>query len=98
MKFQKGDGTASETRSPSARKVWIEINAGDSSNNQVFTSPSARKVWIEMICRIYILRIRKSPSARKVWIEIILEIDCLISVMSPSARKVWIEISMIIMY
>ena len=56
-------------RSPSARKVWIEINV-IIQNTQRGMSPSARKVWIEMATLSGTSLINGSPSARKVWIEI----------------------------
>ena len=70
MKYQKGSLRLIVPWSPSARKVWIEIEKGAGTETGDEGSPSARKVWIE---------IEKgagtetgdegSPSARKVWIE-----------------------------
>ena len=36
-------------RSPSARKVWIEIVGLEANKKSKGTSPSARKVWIEIL-------------------------------------------------
>ena len=64
--------------SPSARKVWIEIDAFTSPIGTNLMSPSARKVWIEIqIAMVSSLRGIGSPSARKVWIEIILQMSFL---------------------
>ena len=83
-------------KSPSARKVWIEIKTENYLNEKGRMSPSARKVWIEIKnWKLFERKGPKSPSARKVWIEI-----CFLQksrnqiLQSPSARKVWIEICM----
>ena len=79
-------------RSPSARKVWIEIARSAYSFAQLL-SPSARKVWIEMMKSNKNIEVNiKSPSARKVWIEILRSQGWSSCAKSPSARKVWIEI------
>ena len=78
--------------SPSARKVWIEINVNQNLCNG-FASPSARKVWIEITSLSLFSVYLSSPSARKVWIEIRSCFCRLLGdILSPSARKVWIEI------
>ena len=64
-------------RSPSARKVWIEIDIVLTDDNFA-SSPSARKVWIEIPRSIEVWNSDKtSPSARKVWIE--MDIDHMIA-------------------
>ena len=62
----------SRGKSPSARKVWIEIDTVSCVLKQGTRSPSARKVWIEIDTKRYtIISVKGSPSARKVWIEIV---------------------------
>ena len=58
------------TASPSARKVWIEIEKGAGTETGDEGSPSARKVWIEIGEHPDVTEPVQSPSARKVWIEI----------------------------
>ena len=66
-----GEGRWANYRSPSARKVWIEINCEMELEMNFDGSPSARKVWIEIIKNALLMsRSNRSPSARKVWIEI----------------------------
>ena len=69
LKWQYNPFRRAWCRSPSARKVWIEINV-IIQNTQRGMSPSARKVWIEMATLSGTSLINGSPSARKVWIEI----------------------------
>ena len=57
-------------RSPSARKVWIEMVLPNLFFVISCSSPSARKVWIEISNNIRWASLIRSPSARKVWIEI----------------------------
>ena len=77
--------------SPSARKVWIEIQYATFQSKGATPSPSARKVWIEILSHIPLLPSLWSPSARKVWIEMLSWKDKAREFKSPSARKVWIE-------
>ena len=91
LKYLQCISQAWKILSPSARKVWIEMNPSRGAYQQT-RSPSARKVWIE----IYVLTLNcanlLSPSARKVWIEIGTLFWKSVIQPSPSARKVWIEI------
>ena len=79
-------------KSPSARKVWIEIIASQASAH-IQMSPSARKVWIEIanVCTTFPTVFRHLPQGRcglkSFWM-----IAREFAEPSPSARKVWIEI------
>ena len=55
-------------RSPSMRRVWIEICTAISSCS-AFMSPSMRRVWIEIAQPLQKTTGRMSPSMRRVWIE-----------------------------
>jgi len=57
-------------RSPSTRRVWIEIIFVATDSRNYPASPSTRRVWIE-ISKISRPRLNDaaSPSTRRVWIE-----------------------------
>ena len=80
-------------KSPSARKVWIEIILQPLLSRVNIHLPRGRcglKYWLLLFTKIRIM----SPSARKVWIEIQCVSRCRWCSASPSARKVWIEMSL----
>ena len=82
-------------RSPSARKVWIEIGIS-SDIKELEWSPSARKVWIEMysVERLHLSVQRHLPQGR-CGLKLS-RCHLLVHTMpSPSARKVWIEIEFV---
>ena len=57
-------------KSPSARKVWIEIVVLKIQRNIRLASPSARKVWIEIEKYAEAFKRVESPSTGKVWTKI----------------------------
>ena len=90
---QKKKKDTSSEKSPSARKVWIEIDAFTSPIGTNLMSPSARKVWIEMFW-IWDFLIAVLVTFREEgvdWNRRSISASRRRSA-SPSARKVWIEI------
>ncbi len=61
--------TFGSCKSPSTRRVWIEILVIWYSRTRV-RSPSTRRVWIEMVVVRLLMKVVPSPSTRRVWIEI----------------------------
>ena len=86
-------------KSPSARKVWIEIVKLHCHLLRRHPSPSARKVWIEMYIWVSFMRLASSHLPRGrcglKYLEI-LSYHHPTQDRSPSARKVWIEITLAI--
>ena len=58
LKFEDFDYLLSLVKSPSARKVWIEIISSVPKPSIKIRSPSARKVWIEIDCFIKITPVK----------------------------------------
>ena len=81
------------TMSLSARRAWIEIEAG-SVRGISSRSLSARRAWIEILHTSHDSPAPKSLSARRAWIEIMIHhTKKEINPASLSARRAWIEIS-----
>ena len=59
-----------QNRSPSTRRVWIEIRRICTVLASGVSSPSTRRVWIEIISLSWSSVFVSSPSTRRVWIEI----------------------------
>ena len=79
--------------SPSARKVWIEIQFDSEIDVEVLGHLPRGRCGLKFTGFIKAIYNKKSPSARKVWIEMGRHLKCIMgNSRSPSARKVWIEI------
>ena len=93
LKYVRIDRRPKSQKSPSARKVWIEIYAYLTMLHQL-ASPSARKVWIEMKSKKVLIWTEKGrlPQGR-CGLKSSTPPEFSIMIPSPSARKVWIEMS-----
>ena len=82
----------SQSKSPSARRAWIEMHPTVDGGCGRGKSPSARRAWIEIAFDQNDGAQSKSPSARRAWIEMLPKSSASAVTESPSARRAWIEI------
>ena len=79
-------------KSPSARKVWIEIFIAQLNIQFAKRHLLQRRCGLKFGIALHTDILLPSPSARKVWIEITIAPAHRTDTTSPSVRKVWIEI------
>ena len=79
-------------RSPSTRRVWIEIVVYLLIFVNLNSHPPHGGCGLKLNRQARSRRNFGSPSTRRVWIEIALVFVVFIVVWSPSTRRVWIEI------
>ena len=81
-------------KSPSTRRVWIEIVAKAVKGGYIVLSPSTRRVWIEIVSQsaVMIYRIAGHPPHGGCGLKSAAKTVNAINIKSPSTRRVWIEI------